>query len=171
MSLSPNTTRDIFKQESENTDIVLLTIRHSAWKTPIRLSTHETKLWKIDKETATPIYGTYSRKQWYVYVPIQATLPNSTDEQTPEGKFTISIVTREVAPYLKMVDKEYPKITIEVVNSASPDVVDMSFPDLDLQTAQWNADTVDITVKSDIASNEPSPWLRFSLSYFPNLRA
>lgn len=171
MALSPNMMRDIFKQESENTDIVLLTIRHSTWKNPIRLSTHETKLWKIDKETATPIYGTYSRKQWYIYVPIQASLPNSTDEQTPEGKFTISNVTREVAPYLKMVDKEYPKITIEVVNSASPDVVDMSFPDLDLQTAQWNADTVEISVKSDIAANEPSPWLRFSLSYFPNLRS
>ena len=80
-------------------------------------------------------------------------------------------MTREVAPYLKMVDKEYPKITVEVVNSASPDVVDMSFPDLDLETAQWNADTVEVTIKSDIAANEPSPWLRFSLSYFPNLRA
>jgi hypothetical protein len=69
------------------------------------------------------------------------------------------------------VDREYPKITVEVVNSASPDVVDMQFPDLDLQTAQWTAETVEITIKSDIAANEPSPWLRFSLAYFPNLQA
>ena len=169
MPLSPTTRRDIFKQESENTDIVLLTITHPKWKTPILLSTHETKLWKIDKETATPIYGTYSRKKWYVYVPLQASIPSSSAEQAPEGKFTISNVTREVAPYLKMVDTEYPKITIEVVNSATPDVVDMRFPELDLENATWNADTVEITVKSDIAASEPSPWLRFSLSYFPNL--
>ena len=169
MPLSPTTRRDIFKQESENTDVVLITLTHAKWKTPIRLSTHETKLWKIDKETATPIYGTYSQKKWFVYVPIQATIPNSTDEQTPEGKFVISNVTREVAQYLKMVDREYPKVTVEVVNSATPDVVDMVFPDLDLQTASWNADTVEITIKSDIAANEPSPWLRFSLAYFPNL--
>lgn len=169
MALSPTTRRDIFKQESENTDIVLLTITHPSWTAPIRLSTHETKLWKIDKETATPIYGTYSRKKWYVYVPLQATIPNSSSEQPPEGKFTISNVTREVSQYLKMVDREYPKITIEVVNSATPDVVDMAFPELDLKTASWNADTVEIAVKSDIAASEPSPWLRFSLSYFPNL--
>ncbi len=43
MALSPNTRRDIFKQESENTDIVLLTIRHSTWKTPIRLSSSATR--------------------------------------------------------------------------------------------------------------------------------
>jgi len=171
MALSPTTKRDIFKQESENTDIVLITITHPAWKQAVRLSTHETQLLQIDKETATPIYGTVSRKKKYFYVPIQASLPNSTDEQTPEGKFTISNVTRELSPYLKMVDREYPKITVEVVNSASPDVVDMTFPDLDLQTAQWTADSVEISIKSDIAANEPSPWLRFSLAYFPNLQA
>ena len=80
-------------------------------------------------------------------------------------------MTRELSPYLKMVDREYPKITVEGVNSASPDTVDMAFPDLDLQTAQWTADSVEITIKSDIAANEPSPWLRFSLAYFPNLQA
>jgi len=171
MPLSPTTRRDILKQESETTDVVLLTIKHAKWTSPIRLSTHETKLWKIDKETATPIYGTYSRKKWYLYVPLQASIPNSSAEQAPEGKFTISNVTREVSQYLKMVDQEYPKITVEVVNSATPDKVDMVFPDLDLATAHWNADTVEITVKSDIAASEPSPWLRFSLAYFPNLQA
>lgn len=169
MALSPTTRRDIFKQECANTDVVLLTITHSAWKAPVRLSTHETKLIKIDKETSTPIYGTVSRKKTYYYCPIQATLCNSTDEQAPEAKFVLSNVTRELAQYLKMVDREYPKITIEVVNSATPDVVDMLFPELDLQTATWNADTVEVTVKSDIAASEPSPWLRFSLAYFPNL--
>lgn len=169
MPLSPTTKREIFRQESETTDVVLITITHPTWTQPIRLSTHETQLLKVDPDTGTPLYGTVSRKQKFLYVPIQASLPNSTDEQTPEGKFTISNVTRDVSQYLKMVDREYPKITIEVVNSASPDIVDMSFPDLDLQTASWNADTVEVTVKSDIAANEPAPWLRFSLAYFPNL--
>ena len=58
-----------------------------------------------------------SRGKTYWYCPIQASVPNSTDEQTPEGRFVISNVTRAVAPYLKMVDREYPKITVEVVNS------------------------------------------------------
>ena len=115
------------------------------------------------------MYGTISRKKKFWYCPIQAVLPNSTDEQPPEGRFVISNVTREVSKYLKMVDTEYPKITVEVVNSATPDTVDMEFPDLDLKTATWDADTVEITVKSDIAASEPSPWLRFSLAYFPNL--
>ena len=176
MPLSPTTRRDIFKQESANTDIVLITITHPSWKDEkgnkqvVRLSTHETQLLKIDPDTQTPLYGTVGPgKKKFWYCPMQATLPNSTDEQTPEGRLVFSNVTREVAKYLKMVDKEYPKLTVEVVNSASPEDVDMRFPDLDLQTATWNADTVEITVKSDIAANEPSPWLRFSLAYFPNM--
>ena len=185
MSLSPTTKRDIFRQESENTDVVLITITHPSWSEAVRLTTYEggkyeydktNEKWvdtgkplKVDKETATPLFGFVSRKKTYWYCPIQATLPNSTDEQTPEGRFVLSNVTRELSKYLKMVDREYPKISIEVVNSGAPDTVDMSFPDLDLETAQWNADTVEVTIKCDIAANEPSPWLRFSLAYFPNL--
>jgi hypothetical protein len=171
MPLSASTKHDILRQECANTDIVLLTISHSSWSKAIRLSTHATQHLGDDKETHVPLYGTKSRGKKFWYVPIQATIPNSTDEQAPEGKFIISNITREVAPYLKMVDREYPKITIEVVNSATPDVVDMSFPSLDLQTATWNADTVEVTVKSDIAATEPSPWLRFSVAYFPNMQA
>lgn len=169
MALSPRTLQAAMRQESTDSDIVLMTITHSKWAEPIRLSTHETQWIKNDENTGTPLYGTVSRGNTYWYCPIQASIPNSTDEQAPEGKFVISNVTRAVAPYLKMVDREYPKVAVEVVNSNAPDVVDMSFPELDLMSATWNADTVEVSVKNDIAASEPSPWLRFSLSYFPNL--
>lgn len=169
MALSPRTLKATMRQESTDSDIVLLTITHSAWDEPIRLSTHETQWIQNDENTGTPLYGTVSRGKTFWYCPIQASVPNSTDEQTPEGRFVISNVTRAVAPYLKMVDREYPKITVEVVNTSTPDTVDMRYPDLDLQSASWNADTVEITVKNDVAASEPSPWLRFNLSYFPNL--
>lgn len=169
MALSTRTKRAILAQETTDTDIVLLTITHSSWTEPVRLSTHETQWLRNDADTGVPIYGTISNGKEFLYCPIQATVPNSTTEQAPEGKFVLSNVTRELSPYLKMVDSEYPRITIQVVNSATPNVVEMSFPDLSLQNATWDATQVEITVKNDIASEEPSPWLRFSLAYFPNM--
>jgi hypothetical protein len=171
MPISTRTLNAVMKQESEDTDIILLTLTHSSWKEPIRLSTHETQWIKNDKDTGTPLYGTVSRGNTYWYCPIQATIPNSSAEQAPEGKLVLQNVTREVSPYLKMIDQEYPKVLVEVVNSNTPDVVDMAFPDLDLSSATWDAMQVEVTLKSDIAATEPSPWLRFSLAYFPNLKA
>jgi hypothetical protein len=55
MPLSPTTKREIFRQESETTDVVLITITHPSWKEPIRLSTNETQLLKIDPDTGTPL--------------------------------------------------------------------------------------------------------------------
>jgi len=169
MPLSPRTLNAVMRQESEDTDIVLITMTHPSWTEPIRLSTHETVYIKDDEETKAPIYGTISRGNTFWFCPLQATVPNSANEQAPEGKFIISNVTRMVAPYLKLVDKEYPRILIEIVNSGTPDVVEMAFSDLALNTATWDANQVEVTVKSDIAASEPAPWLRFSVAYFPNL--
>jgi hypothetical protein len=156
-------------QESGDTDVVLLTITHPSWTEAVRLSTHETQWLRNDPDTGTPLYGTVSNGHEFLYCPIQASMPNSTAEQAPEGRLVISNVTREVSPYLKMVDKEYPKVTVQVVNSGTPDVVEMEFPSLSLENATWDASQVEVTLKNDIASMEPSPWLRFSLAYFPNM--
>lgn len=169
MPLSPRTIKAITLTETEDRDICLITLTHNKWTEPVRLSTDATTWLYNDPASGEPIYGTVSRENTYLYAPIQATLPSSADEQPPEAKIIVSNVSRIITPYLMMVDQNYPRVTIEVVNSAAPDVVDMSFPELDLDTATWDASTAEIGIVNNIASNEPMPWLRFVPAYFPNL--
>lgn len=158
------------QQETEDSDIVLLTVSHASWgKDVIRLSTHPTTHLRDDQDTGIPIYGTVSRGNEYMYVPVQVSLPSSNDESPPEAHLVISNVSRELSPYIKMADKEAPKVTIEVVNTGTPDIVEMSFEDLDFDTTTWDANTMDIKVVNYTANTEPVPYLRFSLGYFQNM--
>ena len=170
MVLTPRTKASMMQQETEDTDIVLITITHSAWSNPIRLSTHPTVFIRTDGNTGEPIYGTLSRNNYYYYVPMQASLPSSQDEQSPEAKLVVSNVSRVLSPYLRLVDKENPRITLEVVNSSTPNIVDVAYPELELSTVNWDANNVEATVINNVASSEPVPWLRFNLANFPNMQ-
>ena len=170
MPLSPRTKAALMQQQTEDSDIVLITITHPSWTQPVYLSTHATAILRTDAATGTPIWGTVSRGREYIYVPIQATMPTSTDEQPPEAHLIVSNVSRILSPYLKLVDKTPPRITLEVVNPSAPDVVDVTYPELDLMNVSWDANTVDAQLMHNIASNEPLPWLRFNLANFPNMQ-
>lgn len=170
MTLSTRTKTALMQQETGDCDIVLMTISHPSWGNRVlRFSTHSTTLLRIDDDTNLPIYGTISRGNEYLYVPVQVSLPNSADEQPPEAHIIVSNISRELSPYIKLVDKEPPKITIEVVNTGTPDTVEMAFEDLDFATTTWDANSIDIKIVNDIASSEAVPYLRFSLGYFPNM--
>lgn len=170
MTLSARTLHAVMADMSKDTDIVLLTLSHSAWSQPVYLSTHSTELLYVDENTGEPIYGTKSRGRDFVYVPLQANLPTSSDESPPEAHLTISNVSRFLAPYLKIVDRENPRITIEVVNSGSTDTVDVCYPEMEISNITWDVNTVDCTLISSVSSAEPMPWLRFTLSNFPNMQ-
>ena len=170
MALSPRTTAALMQQETEDSDIVLMSITHDSWGDQVmRFSTHPTTLLGTDNNTGLPIYGTVSRGDEFIYAPVQVSLPSSADESPPEAHLIISNISRELSPYIKLVDKTPPKIKLEVVNTGTPDIVEMCFEDLDFDTTTWDASTIDLKVTNDIASKEPVPFLRFSLGYFQNM--
>lgn len=170
MPLSPRTLAAVMRQETEDTDIVLITLTHPKWTEPVRVSTHPTVFLRTDEMTGAPIYGTRSRGLEFLFLPVTAMLPNTADEQPPEARLTISNASRALVPYMKAVDREYPRVTLEIVNSSTPDVVDSVWPEMDLGTVSWDASTVDASVTNDIASSEPIPWMRFNKSNFPNMQ-
>lgn len=171
MALSPRMVAAMMQPETEDTDIALITITHPSWSEILRFSTHQTTWLYNDETSGEPVYGTVSRGETYLYIPLQATLPNSSDEEAPTGKIILCNVQRLVTPYLKMTSGTYPRLTLEIVNSATPDTVEKSYPELDLGDTNWNELTVEVQLKNNIASQEPCPWLRFSPAYFPNLNA
>lgn len=103
-------------------------------------------------------------------MPIQANLPTSFAESPPEAHLIVSNVARALSPYLKIADKENPRITIDVVNTSQPDVVDICYPEMELNTVSWDANTVDASIVSTVSTSEPMPWLRFNLVNFPNMQ-
>lgn len=183
MPLSPNLTQQqkdaitktLMAQQSEDREICLLTITHPSFSNSdlpdgvLRISTDATQYLRDDEETLTPIYGTISNNKEYIYLPISATLPSSVNESPPTASFTISNVSREIAPYMLKIANEYPKLTVDVVLASSPDIAIMSYPSFDIQTASISADSVTVQIGMNIASSEPTPWLRFTPAAFPNV--
>lgn len=169
MPLSPRAVAAALAPETDEREVYLITLTHESWDAPIRLSTDQTVWLRNDERSGTPMYGTISRGEMYEYVPISASLPDSRDESPPVCSISISNVSRLVSPYLLMVDKKYPRASIEIVLASEPDIVDQTWPELDLNSGDMDANNVQIELGMNIASNEPMPWLRFVYAYFPNL--
>lgn len=168
MALSPNAVAAAFEQETSEREVCLLTITHSAWTEPVRLSTDATEFLRF-ADDGSPMYGTVSRGETYEYVPVSAVLPDSHDEQAPQARISIDNVSQIVAPYLRMVDDVPPRVTVEVVLASSPDIVDQIWPEMELTQASIDASHAEVVLGMDIGSNEAVPWLRFIPAHFPNL--
>jgi len=169
MPLSPSTVASMMAQETDNADIVLLTITHPSWTEPIYLSSDPTVFLRNDTETNLPIYGTISRGKEFLYIAMRAIAPDSRQETPPECKISIDNVSRYIAPYLVKTDRRTPKVTFEIVTTAFPDIVDTVYPEFDLSSVTINAQTVDASISLNTASQEPVPWLRFVQAYFYSL--
>lgn len=168
MPLSPNTIKEILAPQTHLRDIGLITLSHPKWTEDILLSTDATEWLYNDENSGEPIYGTKSRGRTYLFVPIQANAPTSEEENPPTGSVTFSNVQRIVTPYLMIVDTQYPRVTLEIVTSDTPDIVEKVFPELDLNSSNWDESTAEVQFGMNIASEEPIPWLRFVPAYFPN---
>lgn len=170
MAMSPRAVAEAFKQESSDREICLLTIVHPAWTEPIRLSTDATTFLRY-ADDGSPMYGTVSRGMTFEYLPLTPVLPDSHDEQPPKARVMIDDVSRAVSPYLRLIDDQLPKVTVEVVLAGTPDIVDQVWPELTLRTSGGDASMVEATLEMDIGTDDAIPWLRFVPAYFWNLFA
>lgn len=168
MAMSPTAVAATLVQETSEREVCLLTITHPAWTEPVRLSTDATEFLRF-ADDGSPMYGTVSRGNTFEFVPISAVLPDSHDEQPPAGRVSIDNVSQAVAPYLRMVDDQMPRVTVEVVLASTPDIVDQVWPEMELTQATVDASRAEVTLGMDIGSNEAIPWMRFIPAFFPNL--
>lgn len=162
--LSLNLRKAMFSQESSEVPIFLLTITHSQLASPILLSTDATS-----RITTDPlVYGTQSRGKTFLYAGIDITLPDDTDKSPPASKLTIANITRDLIPLARSVSSP-PQIKIEVVLASSPDIVEMTFPALDMSNLTADAAQLAFDLTMDALVSEPFPSGTFSPAYFPGL--
>ncbi len=163
--LSLNFRKALFSPESSEVPIFLLTITHPQLGQPILLSTDPTIRVQTQPDL---VYGTVSRGKTYLYAGIDITLPNEQERSPPASKLTIDNVTRDLIPLARSIATPA-QVKIEAVLASALDTVEMTFPQLDMSTLDYDASTLTFSLTMDALVTEPYPAGTFGPAYFPAL--
>jgi len=162
--LSINFRKALFAPASQEVPIFLLTITHPTLTSPILLSTDPTA-----RVTTDPlVYGTTSRGNTFLYAGIDVTLPDEQDRSPPASKLTVANVTRDLIPLARSINSPA-SIMIEAVLASAPDIVEMTFPSLQMTNLTYDVATLQFDLTMDALVTEPFPQGTFSPAYFPGL--
>lgn len=152
-------------QETGQVVIVLLTISHPIMGgASFRVSSDPTQ-----KFSDAPLeYGTISRGNSFIFLPFSITLPDDASERAPATQIQIENVTRQLVELIRSVSSRA-TVRIELVLASSPNIVEVAFPQFDLGSVSYNADTVTLELTMDSMTSEPYPSGTFDPSSFPAL--
>ena len=171
-TMSPEAIRAVFSSDMDSDLIFLLTIYDPTTNAvAIRMADNYTQ--RLTQapyiETATEVYyGVVSRSQQYVFLPIELSLPSEDDAQAPRCSLTIKDVTRYITPLIREISGP-PKVTMELVLSKTPDIVEASFVGFYINSFTYTADSVTAELAMIDYDREPFPMHSFTAPYFPGL--
>lgn len=151
-------------QETGEVIIALVTVTHPSLDAPIRLSSDPTQILSVDDLT----YGTVSRGDTYLFLPLKVTLPEESDDAEPGIQLVIDNVSREVVPVVRSITSPA-QVTVELVLASDPDNVEVIWPDFDIVTVDYNASDVTIDLKINALTTEPYPSGRYRPGAFGGL--
>lgn len=151
-------------EETGEVPVLLLTITHEDLPSPIRLSSDPTARLSTDPL----LYGTVSRGNQFLFLPFSAILPDDKDESPPQARLVIDNVDRQMIPVLRSTSTPA-KVMMEMVLASSPNAVEIQFPELDLVSADYDAQSITISLQVDALMTEPYPADSLTPSYFPGL--
>ncbi len=158
-SLSTTTVREVFRQQTGEAWIVLLTIDHASLTTPIRVGSDG-----VD---------TVSRGSTFIAFPFRLVLPNETPDELPRAQIQIDNVDRQIVEALRLTagTAQGPSVLMEIVRAANPDTVEGSWPDFRLDNAAYDALVVSGELKMDLLEREPYPADSYTPSTAPGVFA
>jgi hypothetical protein len=162
----------IFAQTTDRVAAVLITFFHPDLVEPIRISTDPTQ--RISETEL--IYGTISRGDQFVFIPVNAIYPDDQDESAPRAKLSMDNISLaglqegvfRVSDLLQLAPTPA-AVLIEVVLSSTPDLVEVAWDELMMTRATFNFETVEIEMSMDNFATEPFPSGMFTPGSFPTL--
>jgi len=168
-SMSANALKALFDIESDDTLIVLVTIKQNpdiGINTDIRLT--DTAIQRLNETADEVAYGAISNTLEYQFLPLEITLPNDDATSSPKCQLVIHDVTRYLVPVIRTLTGP-PEITLQLVLASSPNTIEISFTGFKLTNLVYNANTIsgDLTIPS--LEIEPFPAHSFTPAYFPGL--
>ncbi|MBS7538354.1 hypothetical protein [Ancylobacter lacus] len=153
--------------EADATDqipVILVTITHPDIAEPIRLSTDPTMRLSVD-----PLrYGTVSRGETFLFVPMVARLPDETDEAPLSTELRLANLDAAMVKALRQSTRPA-SATLEMVLAASPDLDEESVTGLKVWSAEADLDEISLSLARQSRDGEPWPCDRMTASAFPGL--
>ena len=168
-SLSQNALIAFFQPESASSLAMLLTITdYNSGAVLARLTDSYTK--RITETTTDVVYGITggAANADYIFLPMEIALPSEDDNTAPKTSVIMHDVTRYITPIIRALSNP-PKVTIELVLTTTPTVVEASFSGFYITNIIYNADTVTAELTMTDYSVEPFPAYNFTPKYFPGL--
>jgi len=145
--------------------VILLTLSHADLTDDIRLSTDNADTFVIDGVT---VRGTISRGENYIFLPMDITLPDDSDESTSTAKISMCDVDRSIMETVRSIQSS-PDVTMEVVLASQPDTVEATYTGFTFTGVEGDSMVVSGSLSLGSFYNEPFPGRTVLPSNFPGL--
>jgi hypothetical protein len=166
--ISLNFRQAAYASETGRVPIALLTITHPDMAETLYISADPTM--RITASSVGVIYGTLSRGNNYVFLPMTLKLPD--DDDSGGGQMTLELdnIGRELTQAIRAVATPA-KVKIEFVMDNALDTVDVLFPEYMISTISYNAATISMALVVDDLTREPFPGLMATPGTTPGIFA
>lgn len=122
----------------------------------------------INGDPDNAVYGVVSSTVPYLFLPFNLTLPTEEQSAAPRCSITMNDVTKLILPAMREITTA-PTVSIVLVLSATPSVVEATFPGFKMSGITYNANTISGELTVESLAVEPFPAHTFTPSYFPGL--
>ena len=160
--------KSAYAQETGRVLIALITLTHPDLEDPIRISTDPTQRLEEYTTDLDVVYGTISRGENYIFLPVRIGLPSDTDEGPGEMTLEIDNVHRQYTQTIREIFTP-PTVNVELVMDNALDTVEAQWPEFLLTNIKYDATIITGTLKLETLEREPFPAGTFSPAYFPGL--
>lgn len=170
-SMSAAAIKAIFSQDSDSDILVLLTIYDPEDPDTVVMRLCDGYTQRIASLTENPdelVYGTVSRGNDFVFVPMEISLPSEQEAEAPRSSIVLRDVTQYAIPLIRTINGP-PKILMELVLSKTPDVPEATFSGFFISSFNYSADSISMELSMTNYNREPFPQHSFSPVYFPGL--
>lgn len=145
---------ELLKQESGEVVLVLLTLSHPSFGTPVRLVNNTSDV--------------ISRGQVFTAFPFSVVLPPDDGETAREVSIVLDNTSLELIGKFRSVIDEIPA-TVEIIMASLPDEVQRSMDGLVVRNIQYNASTISAKLSLDNFLNTELTSEKYTPSRFPGL--
>lgn len=154
-TLSPAAKAALFKQQTGEVFLTLLTLNHPSMSEPIRLVNDGRDL--------------ISRGATFQRFPFEITMPEETDGAPGPVRFRCANADRRIVLAIRQLSGELLKATLEVVMASAPDDLVAGPLEFTMASAPYSADVVEADLTFEDILNEAYPADEFNPSSTPGL--
>jgi hypothetical protein len=146
VTLSVDGIAELSAQETGTAWLVLITVDHPDLDTPIRVTSDG-----VD---------TISQGNVFAPFPFEVTLPDDVEGRAPQALLKIDNTSLEVIALLRGLASP-PVLTLQIVRSADPDVIEREWVDIEWRSSQYDVGAITGTLTVDDLATEEFPYVTF----------